>query len=155
MMLTIHVVASFLSTVAFGILTNIPRRALLASGITGCLGWLVYVILQASNYGLGITNFAATFVIGCLSVFFSRKKKIPMIIFTIPALVPLVPGGPAYKAVRELVLGNNFAAFENIMVVIITAGSIAAAFMMTSLVERILLKWRQAQRNRKLKKTLK
>lgn len=140
---------SFLSTVAFGVLTNIPRRALLASGLTGGLGWLAYIILETNGYGLALANFGATFVIGCISIFFSRRKKIPMIIFNVPSLVPLVPGGPSYQAVRELVLGNNYIAFENVMIVLITAGSIAAAFMMTSLVERLVLKWQVYRKTRR------
>ncbi|MFZ1354837.1 MAG: threonine/serine exporter family protein, partial [Enterococcus aquimarinus] len=33
---------SFLSTIAFGVITNVPRRTLLASGLTGALGWMIY-----------------------------------------------------------------------------------------------------------------
>lgn len=154
MMLFVHIIAGFFSTVAFGVLTNIPRRALLASGITGCIGWLIYVRIHSHGGGLGVANFLATFVIGCFSIFFSRKKRIPMIIFNIPSLVPLVPGGPAYKAVRELVLGNNTVAFENIMIVMVTAGSIASAFMMTSLVERIIIKWKKSTLHKKFNKKI-
>lgn len=154
MMLFVHIIASFFSTVSFGVLTNIPRRALLASGITGCIGWLIYVGIHSHGGGLGVANFLATFVIGCFSIFFSRKKRIPMIIFNIPSLVPLVPGGPAYKAVRELVLGNNTVAFENIMIVMVTAGSIASAFMMTSLVERIIIKWKKSTLHKKFNKKI-
>ena len=63
----------------------------------------------------------------------------PMIIFNIPSLVPLVPGDSAYKAVREFALGDNFVGFENLMIVVITAGAIAGGFMMTSVVERSLI----------------
>lgn len=145
----VHFSFSFLSTVAFGVLTNIPRRALLASGLTGGLGWLTYILLETHGYGLALANFGATFIIGCISIFFSRRKKIPMIIFNVPSLVPLVPGGPSYQAVRELVLGNNYIAFENVMIVLISAGSIAAAFMMTSLVERLVLKWQVYRKTRR------
>ncbi len=69
------------------------------------------------------------------------QKKMPMIIFNIPSLVPLVPGGPAYKAVREFALGDNFVGFENLMIVVITAGAIAGGFMMTSVVEKIVNRW--------------
>ena len=31
-----------LSTVTFGILTNIPKRALIATGIAGTVGWMIY-----------------------------------------------------------------------------------------------------------------
>ena len=152
MTVIIQIIASFISTIAFGVLTNVPRRVLISSGIIGCFGWMIFYFLREFGYGLAIANFFAAVAIGCLSIFFSRKKKIPMIIFHVPSLVPLVPGGPSYKAIRELVLGHNSIAFENMMIVVITAASIAGAFMVSSLIERSILKWKKIQNQRLLKK---
>ena len=71
----------------------------------------------------------------------------PVIIFSIPSLVHLVPGGPAYKAVREFVLGNSASGFQYVVIVILTSGAIASAFMLTSLVENIVLQWQQRYKN--------
>lgn len=131
----------FLSSVAFGVLTNIPRKALVATGITGGLGWIVYWGLREVGTGLGLANFIAAFLIGLLSIFYSRFQKMPVIIFNIPSLVPLVPGGPAYKAVRELVLGDNQVATENVVIVLVTAAAIAGAFMITGACETVIRKW--------------
>jgi uncharacterized membrane protein YjjB (DUF3815 family) len=141
MTLLTHISFSFLSTVAFGVLTNIPKRTLIATGVTGTIGWLIYWQLLEIGHGIGSANFFAAFAVGCASIFFSRRKKMPMIIFNIPSLVPLVPGGPAYKAVREFALGDNLLGFENLMIVVITAGAIAGGFMMTSVVEKIITNW--------------
>lgn len=141
MTILIHIAFSFFSTVAFGVLTNIPKRALIATGAAGMIGWLIYWGLQQQGYGIGSANFLAAFAVGCVSIFFSRRKKMPMIIFNIPSLVPLVPGGPAYKAVREFALGDNFVGLENLMIVVITAGAIAGGFMMTNVVERSIMHW--------------
>lgn len=75
MILFVHIIAGFFSTIAFGVLTNVPRRALLASGITGCIGWLIYVGIHTNGGGLGVANFFAAFVIGCFSIFFPGKNK--------------------------------------------------------------------------------
>lgn len=141
MTILIHIAFSFVSTVAFGVLTNIPKRALIATGAAGTIGWLIYWGLQQQGYGIGSANFLAAFAVGCVSTFFSRRKKMPMIIFNIPSLVPLVPGGPAYKAVREFALGDNFVGLENLMIVVITAGAIAGGFMMTNVVEKSIMHW--------------
>ncbi|WP_313510422.1 threonine/serine exporter family protein [Enterococcus sp.] len=141
MTILIHIAFSFVSTVAFGVLTNIPKRALIATGAAGTIGWLIYWGLQQQGYGIGSANFLAAFAVGCVSIFFSRRKKMPMIIFNIPSLVPLVPGGPAYKAVREFALGDNFVGLENLMIVVITAGAIAGGFMMTNVVEKSIMHW--------------
>ncbi|EOT43096.1 hypothetical protein I569_00769 [Enterococcus dispar ATCC 51266] len=136
----IHFLFSFISTVAFGIITNIPKRSLVATGLTGAIGWMIYWGLRQNAQGLGFSNFVAAIAIGCLSIFFSRRLKMPMIIFNIPSLVPLVPGGPAYQAIRELVLGDSTKSFDNLKIVIMTAGAIAAGFMITSLVETLVFK---------------
>ncbi|OTN77182.1 hypothetical protein A5886_002279 [Enterococcus sp. 8G7_MSG3316] len=145
MTLLIQIAFSFISTLAFGVLTNIPKRALLATGVAGTIGWMIFWGLQQNGYGIGSANFLAAFAVGCVSIFFSRRKKMPMIIFNIPSLVPLVPGGPAYKAVREFALGDNFVGLENLMVVVITAGAIAGGFMMTNVVEKLVIHWQTKQ----------
>ena len=81
MTIFIHLSFSFLSTVTFGILTNIPKRALVATGIAGTVGWMIYWSLKTIGYGLGSANFLAAFAVGCVSIFFSRRKKMPMITF--------------------------------------------------------------------------
>ncbi len=134
----LHFLFSFISTVTFGVLTNVPRRSLPASGLIGAMGWLIYIGLKALDFRLGFANFAAALAIGSLSIYFSRKQKIPVLIFIVPSLVPLVPGGPAYLAVRSFVLGAASEGFHYISVVIVTSGAIAGGFMMTSLIEKLL-----------------
>lgn len=145
----IQITFSFFSTVGFGILTNIPRKALIAAGFTGTCGWLIFWQLKIHQVGLGGANFWAAFIIGCLSIFFSRKMKMPVIIFHIPSLFLLVPGGPAYLAIREFVLGDTKQAFIELSIVVVTAAAIAGAFMMSNLVERIVLKLALKRKNQK------
>ncbi|WP_086348077.1 threonine/serine exporter family protein [Candidatus Enterococcus clewellii] len=129
---------SYLGTVAFGVITNIPRKALNVCGITGALGWMIFILTRNLEVGDEFANFFSALCIGLLSIYFSRKKKMPTIIFNIPSLVPLVPGGPAYQAVRNFVLDNYISGLHSTMTVIMTAGSIAAGFMVTSMVEKLL-----------------
>ncbi|QXN86330.1 threonine/serine exporter family protein [Tetragenococcus halophilus] len=137
----LHFSFSFFSSAAFGFIANIPRRALLASGFTGAVGWIIYFYLNQLFHSIAFPNFAAAFIIGCLSIFFSKKKKMPMIIFYIPGLIPLVPGGPSYEAVRAFALEDPNVGFQKLMVVTTTAISIAGGLMITSLVEQIINKW--------------
>ncbi|OJG28136.1 hypothetical protein RU98_GL001384 [Enterococcus caccae] len=134
----IHCLFSYLSTVTFGIVTNVPRKVLNACGITGAVGWMIYWSTENMDAGGIFANFLGAIGIGMLSIYFSRRKKLPMTIFNIPSLVPLVPGGPAYQAVRSIVLGDYVSGVHFIIKVIMTAGAIAAGFMVTGIVERLL-----------------
>lgn len=62
----------------------------------------------------------------------------PVIVFNIPSLVPLVPGGPAYLAVREMMDQNFDASMQYIAIVLVTSGAIALGFMFTNVIERFL-----------------
>lgn len=140
MEIILHCLFSYLSTITFGIITNVPRKVLNACGITGAVGWMIFWITKNLEAGAILANFLGAIGIGLVSIFFSRKKKMPMTIFNIPSLVPLVPGGPAYQAVRSIVLGDFVSGAHFILKVIMTAGAIAAGFMVTGIVERLVKK---------------
>lgn len=139
---------SFFSSAAFGIIANIPRRALLTSGFTGAIGWMIYFYLDQFFHSIASANFVAAFMIGCLSIFFSKKQKMPMIIFYIPGLIPLVPGGPSYEAVRAFALGDPNIGFQKLMVVSTTAISIVGGLLVTSFVEQLINKWLLSKKNK-------
>lgn len=138
MEVVIHCLFSYLSTVTFGIVTNVPRKVLNTCGITGAVGWMIYWSTKNLDAGVIFANFLGAIGIGLSSIYFSRRKKMPMTIFNIPSLVPLVPGGPAYQAVRSIVLGDYVSGVHFIIKVIMTAGAIAAGFMVTGIIERLL-----------------
>ena len=134
---------SMFSTIAFSVITNIPRRAFLACGFTGALGWMTFWILQTYfGQNIGIANFLGALVIGLVSIFFSRTMHMPVIVFNVPSLVPLVPGGHAYMAVRFMMDQHFTEAMQKVVVVLVTSGAIAIGFMFTNLIERALKRTR-------------
>lgn len=49
----IQLVLSYVATVTFAIITNVPKRALNACGITGTFGWMAYWTLMQMDSGTG------------------------------------------------------------------------------------------------------
>ncbi|MGR3742474.1 threonine/serine exporter family protein [Companilactobacillus sp. DQM5] len=136
----IQVLFSFSATVGFAIIINNPRKALFACGIAGTAGWLVYWSLYNLSLGKIFSNFAAAFIAGFLGLVFARKKKMPAILFNIPALVPLVPGVTAYEAVRTMVIGNIDKAIQSFIIVSLVTGAIAMGYMFAQLINDLYLK---------------
>ena len=135
----INFLFSMFSTIAFSVITNIPRRAFLACGLTGAAGWMTFWILQTYfHQNIGISNFLGALMIGLISIFFSRMMHMPVIVFNVPSLVPLVPGGPAYMAVRHMMNQEFTESMEKVVTVLVTSGAIAIGFMFTNLIERAL-----------------
>lgn len=138
-------ILAYLATAGFGVLLNIPRRAVNLSGWVGAAGWFTYELLYAVlpltvDAKLAIGNLVAAIVIGVASGLAAHYKHMPMIIFNIPSLVPLVPGGQSYRVVRNLVTGNPNAAYQYLVQVVIIAGVIAIGFLIAELINR--LAWR-------------
>ena len=122
----IHFGSSFITALGFSILYNIPRKTIIPAGITGAIGWTIYFFLTVY---FSIEEFLATiiasFFIAFASQIFARKFRTPVIIFTLPGLIPLVPGGLAYNMMRAFVEGNTNLGFEYATDTFLTAGALA------------------------------
>ncbi|EHO53182.1 threonine/serine exporter family protein [Lentilactobacillus kisonensis] len=141
----IKCVCVYLSGIGFGLIVNLPHKALNIAGINATIGWLVYYWILTTWGGLGAPNFFGGLVIGVLSVIIARWKKMPSILFDVPGLVPLVPGGQAYNSIKNFALGNYQVAFNYLSQVVWIAGSIALGFIVAELVNKIQQKFRQTR----------
>ncbi len=121
-----HFGASFITAIGFAVLYNIPKRTIIPAGFTGGLGWTVYFFL--TTY-LAIQGFLATiiasFCIAFASQVFARRLRSPVIVFTLPGLIPLVPGGMAFNMMRAFVEGDTILGFQFATNTFLTAGALA------------------------------
>ncbi|CAM3848042.1 threonine/serine exporter family protein [Mesobacillus zeae] len=98
-----QLVTSFVASAAFGIMFNAPKESLVKCGISGMLGWMVYFILEYNGYGTILATLAASFLIAVISQVMAKHYKTPIIIFSVAGIIPLVPGGLSYDAMRHFV----------------------------------------------------
>lgn len=93
-----------LSTVAFGILFQAPKRSLLVCGVVGAVGWLVYIYLRhAESLDSFYANLAASVAVALLSELAARLMKQPVTIFVIPGIFPIVPGLAMYNGMTQII----------------------------------------------------
>lgn len=129
----INIAFSYIASVGFALTINVPHRALNLSGISGVIGWMVYWVAARAGMGRMLSNLMGAFIIGILGLMFARIKKCPVTVFNIPALVPLVPGVPAYQAVRALVNGQTMEAETAILRVGIVTCAIALGILLSTM----------------------
>lgn len=134
--LFLQFILSYVSTVCFGILLHIPVRAYNMAGIIGGGVWVIYWLIYYHHVGLAISNLFAAILISLFSMVAARHLKMPMIVFNVPALVTFVPGGQAYKMVRNFALGNYPLAMFYLYQVIVIAGAITLGFGLGELLIR-------------------
>ncbi|EOL45937.1 threonine/serine exporter family protein [Enterococcus caccae] len=134
---------SFLAAAAYAIITNVPRRSLIACGISGASGWMFYwfAIQLGANAALG--SLLGALSVAAVSFVCSRKLKLPVTIFNIPGMVPLVPGGLAYQAVRNLVIGNYETAIASMVQAIMIAGAIALGLVLSEVLNHNIRNFRE------------
>ena len=131
--IVINVVFSYFASVCFALTINVPHLPLHFSGISGVVGWMTYWFCFRAGMGRMVSNLLGGFLIGILSLYFARIKKCPVTVFNIPALVPLVPGMPAYQAVRAFVVGDYRHGQELILRVAIVTGAIGICFLLSTM----------------------
>lgn len=93
--------------VGFALVFNVPHKALIYCAVGGAIGHgSRYLMMQ---FGIPIewaTFFAATLV-GMIGVYWSRRFLAHPKVFTVAALIPMVPGVFAYKAMIAMVEINH------------------------------------------------
>lgn len=124
----------YVATLGFTILINVSPKYLNIGALVGVAAYLVYLAYDTYVGGYIGGNVLGAFTIGILGMFVARWKKAPVIIFNIPALVPLVPGGQAYQVMKNIAMNKPKVAFAFLMQVLMIAGSLAMGFLLAELV---------------------
>ncbi len=133
-------ICSYGATMGFAICINVPRRALNVAGLAGMASWLTYEGAVMIHVGRVLGSLLGAFIVGICGLVFAKIKHMPVILFNIPAMVPLVPGGTAYEAVRYLALGQLNQAMKLTVLVAMIAAAIAVGFMLAQIFTE-LSKW--------------
>lgn len=89
-----------IAALGFGVLFNVPRRALWGAALCGAVGHGVRYGLLATGWGSLSTVEVASFVggtaVGFLGLLLARRLHTPRIVFTVPGIIPMIPGTFAF-----------------------------------------------------------
>lgn len=142
MIILAQLITSFIATAAFGILFNVPKSSLIKGGVVGMGGWIIYFILVEKNQDAVLATLVAAFFIGAVSHVMAKVYKNPVIIFSVAGIIPLVPGGLAYDAMRKFVENDYNAALALASKTLLLAGSIAFGLVFSEVINQIYRKMR-------------
>ncbi|AGK52200.1 threonine/serine exporter family protein [Bacillus sp. 1NLA3E] len=137
-MIVEQMVTSFISTAAFGILFNVPKQSLIKCGLVGMFGWVVYILLEDNGLNVVMATLAASFFIAVISQIFAKRYKSPVIIFSVAGIIPLVPGGLAYDAMRNFVENNYNLAVALAAKATLISGAIAIGLVFSEVVNQTI-----------------
>ncbi|WP_100332562.1 threonine/serine exporter family protein [Bacillus xiapuensis] len=140
--IAVQLATSFVAAAAFGIIFNAPKESLLTSGWVGMIGWIVYYWLWKDGMTPVFSTVIASFVIGIISHIYAKKLKMPIIIFTVAGIIPLVPGGISYNAMRSFVQNEYTAALVLTAQAFMISGAIALGLILSEVLRTIPIRKR-------------
>lgn len=144
---------AFIACLGFDFLYNIRGRLLVTTSLGGALGWFVYLSCFWCDNDIP-RYFAATVVISVYAEMMARVDKVPVIVYLIVAILPLVPGGGMYYTMEYWLMGDASAFAERGSHTLMIAGAIALGVVLVSSLMRMWKIMRRLNHHRRTGKWL-
>lgn len=110
-----------IAAIGFGSISNISHRSFLGCGLLAAIGHMTrFVLMEYVAMQIVPASFFGGLAIGLLAVPVAKWTKNPVESLSFPALLPMIPGMYAYRAVNAIVLAimadgeESFAHYRNI-----------------------------------------
>jgi uncharacterized membrane protein YjjP (DUF1212 family) len=127
---------ALLSAGGFGVMFDVPRRALLACALVGAASYAVYDLCLLAGAPPGAAAFVAGGAVGLLSLLLARWLRQPTMLFSIPGFIPLVPGALAFRTLIEFVSDDYTAGTANMVRAAVITIALAAGLGTASALAR-------------------
>lgn len=103
--LSIKIFWSMWVSIGFAVLFNTPKRAMWIVGLLGAIGWTVKFTLMKSilPHEIVMASFTGACTVGFLGMYFAHRVHTPPIVFTLPAVINMIPGKYGYEFMMGLI----------------------------------------------------
>lgn len=92
-----------IAAIGFAILFNVPKRTIYAIAAIGTVGGLVKFSAMQLEMGIVFSSFLGAIAVGIFSIQMAHLRKSPPLVFSIPSVIPMVPGFFAYNMMLGLI----------------------------------------------------
>ena len=112
------IIGAFIAVVAFCIMIELPKKYMVQAGLTGMIGWGVYLLVDIIGHRVEIDALISALCIATMSHILARVL--------IPGILPIVAGGSIYRCAYAFINESSYlSTYMNETLKI--AGSIALA----------------------------
>lgn len=102
----IQFIVSLFATLSFAVLFSAEKKQLFFCGLTGAVGWIVYLICLDYHAENAIANLIATFALTLMARTLSALRRTPVTVFLLSGIFPLVPGAGIYYTSYYFIMGD-------------------------------------------------
>ena len=96
-------------TLSFAVLFGCPRKSLPFCGLVGAVGWFVYELAVMLGADSAAASLLAVVPLTLLTRVFAITLKMPVTVFLLSGIFPLVPGAGIYYTAYYFIQGNTLA----------------------------------------------
>ena len=100
-------------TLSFAILFGCPKKSLPFCGLVGAVGWFVYELAVLLGMDAAAASLLAVIPLTLLTRVFAIVLKMPVTVFLLSGIFPLVPGAGIYYCAYYFIQGNNALALSH------------------------------------------
>ena len=103
-----NMVFSAIPAVGFGLVFNVPANALKYCALCGAMRYTIRTVLMHFGFSIELASFLAATGVGMLGIYWSQRLLAHPKVFTVAAIIPMIPGVFAFKAMIALVEINRW-----------------------------------------------
>ena len=148
----IQLVTAFITSVAFAIMQRISKKHLIHVGFCGTITLAIYYTLYFFTSSLFVAAFVSAMVTSICAEILARLRHAPTIVFVLTGIVPTVPGGALYRAMRDLLLQKGAEALKNFTETLEVGIGIAGGIVTVPIILGIIIDARAARKKKKADK---
>lgn len=148
----IQILASLVGAVAFAIIFKTNARHLPFVALSGLLTYAIYYTVFFFTDGAFLAAFLSTLFTALFSEFCARVRRAPAAVFLFTGIIPTVPGGSLYYAMRQLLVGDLDGALSYLASALSVGLGIAGGIMLVSILVGQITDHKRKRLMRKLSK---
>ncbi|MBR2354581.1 MAG: threonine/serine exporter family protein [Clostridia bacterium] len=110
----IQMLTAVIGTLGFSLIFRVKLKHLPFVAIGGLLTYFVYYSLEQIGWNLFLISFLGAVAGAIYSEFAARFRRAPVIVFVLPSMVPIIPGGALYRTMDALINERYDSLFNNL-----------------------------------------
>ena len=134
----IQMLTAVIGTIGFSLIFRVRLIHLPFVAIGGLLTYFVYYSLEQIGWNLFLISFLGAVAGAVYSEFAARLRRSPVIVFVLPSMVPIIPGGALYRSMDALINKRYESLFDNfggtVSIGLGMAGGIVAVSVMAAVI---------------------
>ena len=131
-------VYSLIASIAFGVQFNIRFKHMITAGIGGTITQLIFIAFEANEVSEMLCYFFSAAAVSVYSELMARRLRVPVNMYLVVGIIPLVPGGYMYNTMITLISGDVEMFSHQLAETFGIAGSIAMGVFAVSAIMRLI-----------------